>query len=76
MQSVEAAKYILKLWTDPDLGPDDFHAAEIMLRLVMLGAPVSTSDVLLVARAYCDSETENRTMGCKPKPGKPRPKAR
>lgn len=59
----EAAAYILKLWTDETLGPNDFHAQEVMLRLVMLGVPVSTADVLLVARAYCDSQTENRCLG-------------
>lgn len=58
----EAAAYILKLWTDDRLGPDDFHAADVMLRLIFLGCPVSRADVLLVARAYCDSQSENRML--------------
>lgn len=63
MTQVEAAKYILKIWTDAAMGPDDFNAESIMVALVMLGVPVSRDDVLLVARAYCDSQSENRELG-------------
>jgi hypothetical protein len=63
MSKIDANRYILSIWIDQKLGPDDFHAAELMLRLVMLGYPCTKSHVLSVARAYCDNETENKTYG-------------
>ncbi len=60
MSKIDAYKYILRIWTDPDRGPEDFNAAMIMLWLVMLGYPCTKGMVLKVARAYVDSETENR----------------
>ena len=63
MTKIEAAKYILKLWMDKDYGADNFHAQWVMFRLVCLGYPAKTAEILMVARAYCDSETENKTYG-------------
>jgi hypothetical protein len=65
MKKVDAYKYILRIWTDSSLGPEDFNAEDLMLRLVMLGYPCTKGTVLKVARAYCDSETENRGIGRK-----------
>ena len=65
MSKIEAARYILNVWIDRDRGADDFNAAALMVQLVMLGVPVSRADVLLVARAYCDSQSENRSIGKK-----------
>ncbi len=38
----------------------DHGANAIMVQLIMLGAPVSQSDILKVIRAYIDAATENR----------------
>jgi hypothetical protein len=65
MSKIDAYRYILRIWTDSSLGPDDWNAADLMLRLVMLGYPCTKGTVLKVARAYCDSETENRGLGRK-----------
>lgn len=60
MTKIEAAKYILTSWRD---GADSFSARYVMVKLVCLGFPARTADVLRVCRAYCDSETENKTYG-------------
>jgi hypothetical protein len=62
MTKIDAYKYILQIWVDPDRGPDDFNGTLIMLWLVMLGFPCTRAGVLKVARAYCDSQSENRLL--------------
>jgi len=66
MTKIDACKYVLKIWIDPDRGPDAFNAGAVMLWLVMLGYPCTRAGVLKVARAYCDSETENKTLRARP----------
>ena len=65
MSKIDAYRYILKIWVDPDRGPDDFNSSMIMLWLVMLGFPCTRQGVLKVARAYCDSQSENRLLRAK-----------
>lgn len=62
MTRLQAAAYILRVWCDERRGAEDFNAASLMIQLVMLGVPVSRADVLSVARAYCDSQTENARL--------------
>ena len=63
MTKIDAYRYVLRIWIDPDRGPDAFNASAIMFWLVLLGFPCNRAGVLKVARAYCDSETENRRLG-------------
>jgi hypothetical protein len=60
MSKIDAYRYILRIWLDR---PDAFNASAVMLWLVMLGFPCTRQGVLKVARAYCDSETENKSYG-------------
>ena len=60
MSKIDACKYILRIWIDR---PDAFNASAVMLWLIMLGFPCTRQGGLKVARAYCDSETENRNYG-------------
>jgi len=61
LSEIDAFRYVRRAWIDQKLGPDDFNAAGIMIRLIMLGYPATRRRVLMVVRDYCDSETENKS---------------
>jgi hypothetical protein len=65
MTKIDACRYILKVWLDPERGPDSWNATALMVYLVMLGFPCTRQGVLKVARAYCDSQSENRLLRAK-----------